>query len=50
MAAGEPANADEAARRLYDLALTFQERSQHTEARLVEQFETVAQGLAAVRG
>ena len=37
---GEPADAEDAARRVYDLALTFQERSQHTEARLIEQFET----------
>lgn len=43
---GEPANAEEAARRLYDLALTFQERSQHSEARLIEQFELAATGLA----
>jgi hypothetical protein len=47
---GPPASADDAARRLYDLALTFQERSQHTEARLVEQFETVSQDVAAVVG
>jgi hypothetical protein len=36
----------EVARRMYDLALTFQERSQLSEARLIEQFETAAQGLA----
>ena len=47
---GEPANADEAARRLYDLALTFQERSQHTEARLIEQFESIVQGAAPLVG
>jgi len=46
----EPADADDAARRVYDLALTFQERSQHTEARLVEQFETVVQDLAPFLG
>jgi len=40
--AGEPADAEQAARRLYDLALTFQERSQHSEARLIEQFEVAA--------
>ncbi len=34
-----------AARRLYDLALEFQERSQHSEARLIEQFETAAERL-----
>ena len=39
-------NAVDAARRVYDLALTFQERSQHTEARLIEQFETVVQELS----
>jgi hypothetical protein len=48
--AGEPANEEEAARRIYDLALTFQERSQHTEARLLEQFETVVQELAPYLG
>ena len=42
--------AEEAARRLYDLALTFQERSQHSEARLIEQFETIAQDVAPVVG
>ncbi len=41
-----PANADEAAARLYDLALTFQERSQDSEARLIEQFEAAARPLA----
>lgn len=47
---GEPASADEAARRLYDLALTFQERSQHTEARLIEQFETLVVDLSPFVG
>jgi hypothetical protein len=47
---GPPATADDAARRLYDLALTFQERSQHSEARLIEQFEGVTQDLAPVLG
>jgi hypothetical protein len=47
---GEPANAEEAAGRLYDLALTFQERSQHTEARLIEQFESVVQDLSPMLG
>ncbi len=46
----QPTTPDEAARRVYDLALTFQERSQHTEARLIEQFETVAQDLAPLLG
>lgn len=49
-AQGEPASTEEAARRVYDLALTFQERSQHTEARLLEQFETVVQELAPYLG
>jgi hypothetical protein len=43
---GEPRDAADAASRLYDLALTFQERSQHSEARLIEQFETAATDLA----
>ncbi len=47
---GEPVDAEDAARRVYDLALTFQERSQHTEARLIEQFETVAQDIAPYLG
>jgi hypothetical protein len=45
-----PADADGAARRLYDLALTFQERSQLSEARLVEQFEVAAEDLAGLVG
>lgn len=49
-AQGEPADEEDAARRIYDLALTFQERSQHTEARLIEQFEGVAQDLAPHMG
>ncbi len=36
----------EAARRLYDLTLAFQERSQQAEAHLVEQFEDAAESLA----
>jgi hypothetical protein len=40
----------EVARRLYDLALTFQERSQLSEARLIEQFESAAAGLAGRLG
>jgi hypothetical protein len=47
---GPPSDAEDAARRLYDLALTFQERSQHSEARLIEQFEGAAQELAPVVG
>lgn len=45
-----PSDPAAAARRLYDLALTFQERSQLSEARLVEQFESAAAGLARVLG
>ncbi len=45
-----PDDPQEAARRLYDLALTFQERSQATESRLIEQFEAAAEGLARVVG
>jgi hypothetical protein len=39
-----------AAQRLYDLALEFQERSQRTEARLIEQFEDASQKLAGRLG
>jgi hypothetical protein len=42
----EPRDPEEAASRLYDLALTFQERSQGQEARLVEQFEAAAEQLS----
>jgi hypothetical protein len=45
-----PSDPAAAARQLYDLALTFQERSQMSEARLVEQFESAAVGLARVIG
>jgi hypothetical protein len=45
-----PNDPTEAARRLYDLALTFQERSQRSEGRLIEQFESSAQALAGVVG
>jgi len=47
---GEPRDAEDAARRLYDLALTFQERSQHSEARLIEQFEVAAADLGSFLG
>ena len=40
----EPEDEEDAARRLYDLALTFQERSQRSEARLIEQFEDASTG------
>jgi hypothetical protein len=41
---------ESAARRLYDLALDFQGRSQHSEARLIEQFETAAERLTGKVG
>ncbi|CAN5805332.1 hypothetical protein BH24CHL6_BH24CHL6_11640 [soil metagenome] len=44
--AGEPRDKQDAAHRLYDLALNFQERSQHSEARLIEQFEVASADLA----
>jgi hypothetical protein len=48
---GLDADDDEsAARRLYDLSLEFQERSQRSEARLFEQFETAAERLTARLG
>jgi hypothetical protein len=47
---GEPTDSTAAARRLYDMALTFQERSQHSEARMIEQFEVAAAELAPVLG
>lgn len=45
-----PADVETAARRLYDLALTFQERSQLSEARLIEQFEVSAADLSGMVG
>lgn len=45
-----PETEEEAAERLYDLALAFQERSQQTEAHLLEQFESAASQLTAVLG
>jgi hypothetical protein len=45
-----PADDDEAARRLYDLALAFQDRSQRAEARLFEQFGEQAEILTARLG
>ncbi|HYM84846.1 MAG TPA: hypothetical protein VEY67_11920 [Candidatus Dormibacteraeota bacterium] len=47
---GEPTGEIDAAHRLYDLALSFQERSQRSEARLLEQFEEAASRLTAVLG
>ena len=54
-AAGQPVSLTEdddesAARRLYDLALEYQERSQRNEARLLEDFEAAATGLVAMIG
>lgn len=54
-AAGQesPLDADDdeqAAHRLYDLALEYQERSQRTEARLLEQFEGVSATLISLIG
>jgi hypothetical protein len=45
-----PADDDEAARRLYDLALAFQDRSQRVESRLFEQFAEQAEVLTARLG
>jgi len=45
-----PNDAEEAAARLYDLTLTFQERSQSTEAGLLADFEVAAEGLAGLVG
>jgi len=54
-AAGQPISLSEdddesAARRLYDLALEFQERSQRSEARLLDEFEGASSGLVSVIG
>jgi hypothetical protein len=46
----KPRDKEEAARRLYDLALTFQERSQHSEARLIEQFQSATADIAPYLG
>ena len=45
-----PSDEEAAARRLYDLALTFQERSQATEAQLIDDFEVAAARLASTLG
>jgi hypothetical protein len=45
-----PESEEEAAGRLYDMALAFQERSQQTEAHLLEQFESAASQLTAFLG
>jgi hypothetical protein len=54
-AAGQPISAEleddeAAARRLYDLALEYQERSQRNESRLLEEFEGAAASAAALVG
>ncbi len=54
-AAGQPISLsedddDSAARRLYDLALEYQERSQRSEAGLLEDFESASAGLISVIG
>jgi hypothetical protein len=46
----EPRDKQDAARLLYDLALTFQERSQRSEADLLEQFQESSVGLGRVLG
>ena len=45
-----PTSEEDAAHRLYDLALSFQDRSQRAEARLFEQFSAAAEGLTAMLG
>lgn len=45
-----PADDEEAARRLYDLALEYQERSQRSEARLLDEFEGAAAGASMLLG
>jgi hypothetical protein len=47
---GEPSDEETAAHRLYDLALTFQERSQVSEARLIDEFELAAGRLTSRLG
>lgn len=54
-AAGQPAPLDQdddeaAARRLYDLSLEYQERSQRSEAQLLEEFEAASASMVAVIG
>jgi len=46
VAVGTPVDAEDAARMLYDLALTYQERSQRSEARILEQFQDSSEELA----
>ena len=54
-AAGQPISLTEdddesAARRLYDLALEYQERSQRSEARLLDEFEGASAGMVSIIG
>jgi hypothetical protein len=54
-AAGQPISLSEdddesAARRLYDLALEYQERSQRSEARLLDEFEGASASMVAIIG
>jgi hypothetical protein len=49
-AAAEPQDEEGAAQRLYDLALSFQERSQRSEARLLDDFADVTTRLSAKIG
>jgi hypothetical protein len=54
-AAGQPISLSEdddesAARRLYDLALEYQERSQRSEARLLDEFEAASESMVAIIG
>ncbi len=48
--AAEPPDEESAAQRLYDLALTFQERSQQSEARLLDDFADVTANITAKLG
>ena len=41
---------ESAARRLYDLSLEYQERSQRSEARLLDEFEGASEGMVAIIG
>jgi hypothetical protein len=47
---GPPSSDEEAAHRLYDLALAFQDRSQRAEARLFDQFAVSAEPLTGALG
>lgn len=46
----EPQDAEDAARRLYDLALEYQEESQESEADLLSRFQAAAERLTAMLG